>query len=103
MNGTQDINTDEGYAAALSGQPLHPPHSSTWNKYYFDGNGTGTRDREAFEHTSKYAPLPTHTDDNYMRYYIGFANGAAAADKENRTYDAILLSQSYSVCLCVLF
>ena len=31
-----------------------------------------------------YSPLPAHTNDNYTNYYIGFDNGAYAADKENQ-------------------
>jgi len=32
----------------------------------------------------KYSPLPTTTDDSYLNYYIGFDNGAWAADAENQ-------------------
>ena len=31
-----------------------------------------------------YSPLPAHTNYNYTNYYIGFDNGAYAADKENQ-------------------
>jgi len=31
-----------------------------------------------------YSPLPAHTNDNYTNYFIGFDNGANAADKENQ-------------------
>ena len=47
-----------------------------------------TQDRHDFiigeNQFTMYSPLPTHTNDNYTNYYIGFDNGAYAADKENR-------------------
>jgi hypothetical protein len=55
---------------------------------FYRGNSTGTQDRHDFtigeNQFTMYSPLPAHTNDNYTNYYIGFDNGAYAADKENQ-------------------
>ncbi len=91
-NGTEFLHFDKAYAAALSGIQLNPPHfgdtSGLFEHKFYQGNTSGTRDRHDFRvgenQFTMYSPLPTHTDDNYTNYFIGFDNGAWAADKENQ-------------------
>jgi hypothetical protein len=92
MNGSEFLHFDQAYAAAFSGIHLNPPHfgdtSGLFEHKFYQGNSSGTRDRHDFKvgenQFTMYSPLPTHTDDNYTNYYIGFDNGAWAADKENQ-------------------
>jgi hypothetical protein len=91
-NGTEFLHFDRAYAAALSGILLNPPHfgdtSLLFEHQFYRGNSTGTQDRHDFtigeNQFTMYSPLPAHTNDNYTKYYIGFDNGAYAADKENQ-------------------
>src|SRR5215469_12703895 len=91
-NGTEFLHFDRAYAAALSGIQLNPPHfgdtSLLFEHQFYRGNSTGTQDRHDFtigeNQFTMYSPLPAHTNDNYTNYFIGFDNGAYAADKENQ-------------------
>jgi hypothetical protein len=91
-NGTEFLHFDKAYAAALSGIQLYPPHfgdtSLLFENQFYRGNSTGTQDRHDFtigeNQFTMYSPLPAHTNDNYTNYFIGFDNGAYAADKENQ-------------------
>ena len=91
-NGTEFLHFDKAYAAALSGIQLYPPHfgdtSLLFEHQFYRGNSTGTQDRHDFtigeNQFTMYSPLPAHTNDNYTNYFIGFDNGAYAADKENQ-------------------
>jgi hypothetical protein len=85
-NGTEVIWNDKGYADGLTGLPkwTHYPHyghnlNTVWEKDYSDTYNSGQYDRNnSFPLTSEYyAPLPAHTNDNYMQYYVGFSNGSA--------------------------
>jgi hypothetical protein len=91
-NGTEFLHFDKAYAAALSGIQLNPPHfgdtSLLFEHQFYRGNSTGTQDRHDFtigeNQFTMYSPLPAHTNDNYTNYFIGFDNGAYAADKQNQ-------------------
>jgi hypothetical protein len=92
MNGSEFLHFDQAYAAALSGIQLYPPYfgdtSGLFEHQFYRGNSTGTQDRHDFtigeNQFTMYSPLRIHTDDNYTNYFIGFDNGAWAADKENQ-------------------
>jgi hypothetical protein len=92
LNGTEFLHFDQAYAAALSGVQLGRPHfgdtSRLFEHMFYNGNSSGTQDRHDFtlgeNQFTMYSPLPAHTDDNYTNYFIGFDNGAYAADGENQ-------------------
>jgi hypothetical protein len=94
-NGTEFHQFDIAYAAALTGKQLNSPPFGHFllERQYYMGNNSGTRDRywmfidphpDDTWARSKYSPLPAQTADNYTNYYIGFDNGAYAADGENQ-------------------
>ena len=85
MNGTQAVWFNGGYADAITGLRVYAhAHrmSFPWEgTSYGKGYDAGNKDRAWQNDTS--VTLPAHTNDNYMHYYVGFENGATAADKEN--------------------
>lgn len=91
-NGSEFLHFDKAYAAALSGISSNSPRfgdtSLLFEHQYDRGTDAGTRDRHNFtigeNKFTMYSPLPAATHDNYLNYYIGFDNGAWAADKENQ-------------------
>jgi hypothetical protein len=94
-NGSEFLHFDQGYAAALSGKPSNSPRfgdtSHDFERQYNMGTKAGTTDMSWMWTNAtnawakeKYAPPPATTEDNYMNYYIGFDNGAWAADAENQ-------------------
>jgi hypothetical protein len=91
-NGSEFLHFDKAYAAALSGISSNSPRfgdtSLLFEHQYDSGTDAGTRDRHNFtigeNKFTMYSPLPAATHDNYLNYYIGFDNGAWAADKENQ-------------------
>jgi hypothetical protein len=95
MNGSEFLEFDKGYAAALSGKPSNSPRfgdtSHNLERQYNKGTEAGMTDMGWMWTNAtnawakqKYSPLPATTDDNYLNYYIGFDNGAWAADAENQ-------------------
>jgi hypothetical protein len=92
LNGTEFLHFDQAYAAALSGMQLGRPQfgdtSRLFEHMFYNGNSSGTQDRHDFtvgeNQFTMYSPLPAHTDDNYTNYFIGFDNGAWAADGDNQ-------------------
>ena len=92
VNGTEFFQFDKGYANALSFRPADPPHWGWIREHqYHNGHVSGMQDRiwmwtnaTSEWAKQKYSPLPATTNDNFMHYYIGFDNGAWAADAENQ-------------------
>jgi hypothetical protein len=91
-NGTEFFQFDKAYANALSFRPADPPHWGWIREHqYHNGHLSGIQDRiwmwtnaSSDWAKQKYSPLPATTKDNYMHYYVGFDNGAWAADAENQ-------------------